>query len=176
MPSCRLNLTIEGMVSAAGNSVPNRHNLSACTGTDRIETLGINLQVLGHVLQIVERQVDAYHGYHFALRVAHRIGATHYPGLRTRVIQIRFAPPAAIVHKAILIPFHEGIVVLSATDITGEDTVVGDTAAAGFVEFSFGREIIGHESHCHTGGILNRAHDHACSRSYRVRVIDMALR
>ena len=176
MPPRGINLFLKDVVLAPGYGVRCGNDLHARVRADGVIAVRINLQIVGYVLQLVQRHVDTYYRHHLSAPVAHGVRAAHHVGLRTRVVQVRFAPPAAVVYKAVLPPFHLRVVVRSTTYLTRVYAVLGKSAAARFEERANLGEVIRHECHRHARVRAQRAHRQTGGRQDGVRLTEMFLR
>ena len=175
MPSCSGYLPLIDVVFTTGCSVGSRDDVLSRAGLNGVITVGIDLQKLRQSLQIVQRHVNAHHGHHVTVAVIDGTGTAHNIRPCSRIVQIRLAPPAAVMHKPVLIPLHLGVIVLGTAYLTRKDTILRDTAAAYFVEISFFGIIIGHESDCHARVLSQRTDGQPRRGISRIRILQMFL-
>ena len=176
MPSGRINLFLVDAVFTARHGVRHRNDIHARTRADRVVTVRIDLQIFGYILQLAQRHVHADDGHYLARCVLHRARTTHHVGLRTRVIQVRLAPPTTVVRKPVLEPLHAGVVMLRTAYLTRVDTVLGDTTAAGLEIRALFREITRNKRHRHTGVRAQRAHRQTRRREDGIGCVQVLLR
>ena len=176
MPTCGVDLFIKDIIFTTGHRVRSGYDLHTRTGTNGIITIRIHLQILRDILEFVQRHIDTNDRHNLAVLIAYGVRTTDHIRLRTRVIQVRFAPPAAVVHKAILPPLHLGVVMGLTAYLTRVDTILREAAAAGFEELALLGEIIGDERHRHTRIRTQRTYRQTRSREDRIRLINIFLR